>query len=96
MGSVVGPSNILIPIVVSVGRTGSVLAVIIACQVQIRGIDHFFVIIGFIKSGAGLLPRIMVKASMWKGLRSIAANWAGAQKCRLILIWQITEQLLTR
>lgn len=96
MCSVVGHSNIVIPILISVGRTGSVLSVIAPCQVQIRGIDHFFFIIGFIKTGAGLVPGIMVKASTWNGLRSIAANWAGPQECRLILFRQITEQLLTR
>lgn len=92
----VGHSGIFIPILISVGRTGSVLGVIAPCQVQIRGIDHLFIIIGFRKTGAGLVPGIMVKANAWGGLRSIAANWAGVRECRLILFGQITEQLLTR
>lgn len=95
--SVMGPSSIFIPVLISVGRTGRVLGVVAMRQVQVSSIHHLFIIIGFImKTGAGLVPGIMVKAVTWGGLRSIVANWAGVWECGLIFFGQITEQLLTR
>ena len=93
--SLVRHSGVFIPILISVGRSGSLLGVIAVCQVQIRWVDHFFIIIGFVETGAGLVPGIMVKTSAWEGLRSIAANLARVRECRLILFGQITGQLLT-
>lgn len=86
LSSVMGHSGILI----SVGRTWNLLGVITPCQVQMRGVDRFFIIIASVKIGAWLVPRITVKTCTWEGCRSIAANRAGLQECRLI------RQLLAR
>lgn len=88
--SLVGYSNVFIPIVISAGRTGSLLGIIAPSQVQIRWVHHFFIIIGFVKTGAGLVPGIIVKGSAWQGLSTIAANWASVRVCRMILFGQIT------
>lgn len=72
--SLVRHSGVFIPILISAGRRGSLLGVIALSQVLIRWVDHFFIIIGFVKTGTGLVPGIMVKASAWEALRSIVAN----------------------
>lgn len=88
-------SSLFIVILISAGRAGSLLGVVAPCQVQIRLVDHFFIVIGFRKTGAGLVPGIMVEASAWEGWRSVAANWARVRERRLILFGQITGRLLT-
>lgn len=93
--SVVGHSSIFTAVLISVGRTGAALGVIAMCQVQISSIHPLVVKIGFMKTGARLVPGIMVKAITRRHLRSIAANWPGDREYRLILFGQITEQLLT-
>ena len=88
-------SSVFIVILISAGRAGSLRGVVAPCQVQIRLVDHFFIVIGFWKTGAGLVPGIMVEASVWEGWRSVAANWARVRERRRILFARITGRLLT-
>lgn len=64
-------------ILVSVMITRNLLGVIAPCQVQMRGVDHFFITIASMEIGAGLIPGIMVKAIPRDAWRPIAANRAG-------------------
>lgn len=91
-----GHGGLVIVILISAGRTRSLLGVIAPCQVQIILVDHFLVVIGFWKTGAGLVPGTMVKAGACEGLRSIAADGTRMQLCRLILFGQIAGPLPPR
>lgn len=75
LSSLVGHSRVLVTIVISAGRTGSLLGIIAVHHVHIRWVDHFFIAIGSV-SGVVMRPGTKVKVSAWESLRSIAANWA--------------------
>lgn len=95
LSSLVGHSRVCVTIVISVGRTGSLLGVIALRHVQIRWVDHFFVAIASVNSRVVLGSGTKVKASAWERLKSIAANWARVWESRMILFGKITGRFLT-
>lgn len=85
--SVMGHGRIL----VSAGRTWDLLGIITPCQVQMRGVDHFFIIIASVEISAWLVPGIMIKTSTWEGWRSIA-NKAGLIR-ELLARWAVVGRI---
>lgn len=91
---VVGHDGVLVPVPVPVGGTRGALGIVAPGHVHVRGVRHHLLrTVRFMKTGAGLMLGVVVKAvwlPRWR-LGCVAAPWRW-----LLLHREVTQQLLAR